>query len=649
MRYVGQAGGLAAILGIFLFLQPVALRAAADLVLLDESTPPSAYRETLLLQHAVIDKTLPPIEQRVPMEPAVFDPTDPAKLGRQGGTWRMLVGREKDVRLAVVYGYARLVGYDADLQLRPDILKGVEVEKERIFTFRLRRGHRWSDGAPFTTEDFRYYWEDVANDPELSPVGPPPQMLVDGKPPKVEVLDEVTIRYSWDKPNPFFLPALAQASPLFIYRPYHYLKKYHIKYADPDELQKHVEESGARNWAQLHNRADNLYRFDNPALPTLQPWYNSTEPPSTRFLLRRNPYFHRVDARGYQLPYLDGISMVVTSGDLVPVKTGAGDIDLQARGLRFDDYTFLKQSEERGNYEVRLWKTVRGSDYALYPNLNTKDEAWQQVFRDARYRRALSLAVNRHELNQVIYFGLGDPGNQSALPGSPLHSPENRQAWAAFDLDKANALLDEMGLTERNGHGTRLLPDGRPMELVVETAGESTLESDLLELIGDSWGQIGIKVFTRPMQREVLRNRIFAGETLMTLWYGYENAMLGPEMSPEEFVPVHQYSYHWPMWGQYFETQGNSGVPVDTEVGERLMALYRAWLEADTLTAKRAAWEEILQIHADHVFTIGLVARVPQPVVVGHKMHNVPGDAIYNWDPGAHFGIYRTDTFWMDR
>jgi peptide/nickel transport system substrate-binding protein len=394
---------------------------------------------------------------------------------------------------------------------------------------------------------------------------------------------------------------------------------------------------------------DNLYRFDNPDLPTLQPWRNTTRPPSTRFVLARNPFFHRVDARGRQLPYLDELSMVVTSGDLIPVKAGAGDVDLQARGLRFDDYTFLKRNEKEGGYSVKLWKTVRGSEYALYPDLNTKDEAWRKLFRDVRFRRALSLGVNRHELNQVIYFGLGDPGNQSALPGSPLYKPKYRSAYAEFDPGKANALLDEIGLTQRSDRGLRLLPDGRPMELVVETAGESSLESDLLELIGDSWLQLGIKVFSRPMQREVLRNRIFAGETLMTLWFGYENAMLTAEMSPEEFVPVHQESYQWPMWGQYFETHGSSGEPIDMKVADRLMELYHAWLEADSIEGKRAAWDQILQIQAEQVFTIGLVARVPQPVVIGDAMRNVPDEAIYNWDPGAHFGIYRTDSFWLAR
>ena len=189
----------------------------------------------------------------------------------------------------MVFGYARLVGYDAELHLVPDILEDVEVEDGRVFTMRLRAGHRWSDGAPFTSEDFRYWWEDVASNEQLSPIGPPVELRVDGEWPQVEVLDERTVRYSWSKPNPFFLPALAGARPMFIYAPAHYLKQFHERYADPDELARLIEADRARDWAQLHGRRDRMYRFDNPHLPTLQPWVLQNGPPASRFVAERNP------------------------------------------------------------------------------------------------------------------------------------------------------------------------------------------------------------------------------------------------------------------------------------------------------------------------------------------------------------------------
>ena len=489
----------------------------------------------------------------------------------------------------------------------------------------------------------------MANNEEISTTGPPSDLLVGEEAPMVEFPDPLTVRYSWSKPNPFFLPALARAAPLFIYQPAHYLKQFHASYADPEVLKAAIEENGARNWAQLYNRKDNQYRFDNPDLPTLQPWMNTTKPPSERFVARRNPYYHRVDENGRQLPYIDQVILQMAGGALIPAKTGAGDSDLQARGLNFSDYTFLKAGEERSGYQVNLWRTVRGSQVALYPNLNANDPVWRELMRDARFRRALSLGINRHELNQVIYFGLGLEGNQSILPGSPLYRADYRDSYAEHDPDEANRLLDQLGLSTRNDDGLRLLPDGRPMQIIVETAGENSEEVDLLELIRDSWLKLGIKIYSKPSQRAVLRNRIFSGETLLSMWFGYENAVPTPEMSPEEFAPVRQQSYHWPKWGQFNETGGKAGEALDMELPKELLALYDTWRDAQSTAEREKIWHRMLEIHAEQVYTIGLVAQIPQPVVVTKALRNVPKEAIFNWDPGAQFGIYRPDTFWFEK
>ena len=637
--------GLAALGALLL----IALPAAADTVVLElpATSVPDAFVEPPALSERVGAGELPPVAERLPAEPLVVLTNETRSLGEYGGDWNMLVGRAKDVRLLVVYGYARLVCYNEAFEIEPDILKSIEIVDARIFTLSLRAGHRWSDGQPFTAEDFRYYWEDIANNELLAPSGPPKVMLVDGEPPKFEVVDATTVRFTWSKPNPNFLPALAGASPLFIFRPAHYLKQFHIAYSDPAVLEALAEEASKHNWAALHNSKDNMYRFDNPALPTLQPWMNTTVVPATRFVAVRNPFFHRIDAAGRQLPYIDRVLLNVGSGRLIPAKTGAGESDLQARGLFFNNYTFLKAGEERNDYRVRLWRTVRGSQLALYPNLNVTDPVWRGLMRDTRFRRALSLAINRHEINQVIYYGLGIEGNNTVLPSSPLFKPEYRSAWAEFDADAADALLDEIGLTERDDRGVRLLSDGRPLEIIVETAGEDTEQTDVLELIHDSWLQAGVKLYTRPSQREVFRNRIFAGETQMSIWFGYENGVPTADMSPHELAPTSQHGYHWPMWGQYYETGGRSGEPVDLDAALELADLHETWLGATTRHQRTAIWRRMLEIHAEQVFTIGLVSGIPQPVVVSNRMRNVPPEGIYNWDPGAHFGMYRPETFWF--
>jgi peptide/nickel transport system substrate-binding protein len=605
------------------------------------------FQESPVLSSRVAAGELPSVSERLPEVPFVDTMDRPWQSpGRYGGMLRLLMSGSRDLRQMTVYGYARLVGYNSEFELVPDVLEKFEVEEQRTFTFQLRHGHRWSDGAPFTTEDFRYWWEDVANNEELSPTGPPIDLIVDGEAPRFEVLDETRVRFSWSKPNPNLLHALARAQPLYLYKPAHYMKQFHQRYGDPDDLARMVKERALRGWAALHNRMGNLYKNQNPALPTLQPWVNTTTPPSKRFVFERNPYFHRADPQGRQLPYIDQVFVYMAGSSIIPAKVGAGASDLQARYLRFDNYTFLKATEEREKQKVRLWRTARGARIALYPNLNITDEVYRALFRDVRFRRALSLAINRDEINQAIFFGL--EGNNTVLPDSPLYREDYRHAWTQFDLDRANALLDEIGLSERDRRGVRLLPDGRSADLIIESAGESTEETDVLELIGDSWSKIGIKLHTKPSQREVFRNRVFAGKTQMAIWTGLENALVNVNMSPVELAPMKQDHLQWPKWGQYVQTKGLSGEPVDMPEAAELLDLYHAWETATDHTEREDIWHRMLQIHADQVFTLGVIAGVPQAVVFKESLRNLPEEALYNWDPGAFFGIYHLDSLWFE-
>ena len=242
-------------------------------------------QETAFFAAEVKSGKLPKVEERVPREPAVVRV---ASVGRPGGDLRMLMASPKDTRMMVVYGYARLVGFTPALELAPDILKSIDVEGGRVFTLHLRQGMKWSDGQPFTAEDFRYWFEDVARNPTLSPSGLPVSLTPRGQPPRFEALDETTVRYTWPVPNPLFLPNLAGADPLFIYCPAHYLKQFHKKYADKETLAMLVRRAKVHDWAALHNRMNAMYRADNRDLPSLEPWVLQTKFPAIRLVFVRN-------------------------------------------------------------------------------------------------------------------------------------------------------------------------------------------------------------------------------------------------------------------------------------------------------------------------------------------------------------------------
>lgn len=625
------------------FLMLLALIAAPHIVLAQTLT----LKETPSLAADVQSNKLPPVAQRVPQQPLVVQELTGKEAGRSGGEINMLMATARDVRMMVVYGNARLVAYDDKLQLKPDLLEKLDIEEGRIFTLHLRQGHRWSDGQPFTTEDFRYWWEDVANNRELNLSGPPQDMLVDGEAPKIDIIDPQTIRYTWKQPNANFLPSIAGASPMWIFRPAHYLKKFHVKYAEPKALEEAIERERQGTWARLHNKLDDMYRNENRDLPRLDPWIPISKPPTQRFIFTRNPFYHRVDAQGVQLPYLDRVIINIASGSLIPLKTGSGEADLQARYLRFDNFTFLKQGAKQYDFDVRLWQTARGSHMALFPNLNVSDPVWRTLVRDVRFRRALSLAIDREEVNEVLFLGLAIPANNTVLPASPLFKDEYQKKWAQFDLEAANKLLDEIGLTKRDKRGLRLLPDGRPLTVIVETAGENTEETDVLQLIHDSWLKAGIKLYSKPQSRDILRNRVFSGEALMSVWSGFENGVPQPGSSPSELAPTSQVNLQWPKWGQFFETGGRNGEAVDLDWGKRLMELLLRWQRSADVQEQTAIWHEMLAINIEQMTSIGIIAGVPQPVVVSGKLKNVPAKGIYNWDPGAFFGMYRPDSFWL--
>ena len=233
------------------------------------------------------------------------------------------------------------------------------------------------------------------------------------------------------------------------------------------------------------------------------------------------------------------------------------------------------------------------------------------------------------------------------LPKSPLFKEEFQTRWTQYDPDLANQLLDQIGLTERDGYGTRLLPDGRPMQIVVETAGEEVEQTDVLELVRDDWSKIGIRLISKPTQREVLYNRIKAGSTQMAVWWGLENGLPLPEMSPRELTPVNPEQFQWPAWGLWEETSGQMGEEPETEPVLKLIALNDEWAKSEDQAERTEIWREMLGIWADEVFSIGIVQGVDQLVVVSDRLQNVPRDGIYNFDPGAYFGMYRPDTFFF--
>jgi peptide/nickel transport system substrate-binding protein len=270
----------------------------------------------------------------------------------------------------------------------------------------------------------------------------------------------------------------------------------------------------------------------------------------------------------------------------------------------------------------------------------------RKLLHDRRFRQALSLGVNREEINHILYYGLGLTGQNTVLR-NPAGHEEPRMAYARYDPVQANRLLDEMGLTARDSQGFRLRPDGKRLDLIVETSGDETEHTDVLELVKDTWAGLGIELLVRPSQLEVFRRRVFSGEAMMSAYYGnFGFGLPTLDMSPDWLAPVSQQQLQWSRWGAYYESKSHEGEAPTLPAARRLVELYRRWLVSSDPDERARVWAEMLDINAEEVFTIGIVGGTLQPIVVKTGLRGVPVKGVYAFEPGSHFGIYNPDTFY---
>ena len=170
---------------------------------------------------------------------------------------------------------------------------------------------------------------------------------------------------------------------------------------------------------------------------------------------------------------------------------------------------------------------------------------------------------------------------------------------------------------------------------------------DGLTLIGEFWREIGVRLFVKPQDRTVLRNRSYAGLTVMVAAPGLDNAIPTAIMPPTELAPMRQDNYAWPKWGQYVETKGKNGEAVDIPEAKRLLDLYTTWMNTGNRTVQQDAWREMLRNHAENQWSIGTISGALQPIVVRNGLQGLPAKALYSWEPTAMIGIYRSDEiFW---
>ena len=595
--------------------------------------PSGKYQESPMLAERVSAGALPPVEERLPEEPRISEIL--GEIGEFGGTLTVSTLSQNlfgdDAQMAMDRPTQLRIGHDGGHAVEY-ILKDWDFSDDfTTVTCYMRKGMKWSDGQPLTTEDVRYWYEDMLQNTEITPLAAS-YFRWGGELMKLDIVDDYTFKYTFAKPQPAWV--LVNMAHWYGYWddqswvPAHYLKQYHIKYNDQaNELAK---DDGYDFWYQLHGYKNT--RSQNLERPRVENYIPVSNTPSM-CTMERNPYYHAVDPEGKQLPYID--TMIVDKcADLstLDAKTVGGTYDFAAFQLRILSYATYAEGAAASDAQMYLWASGKGGEVVYNWNSNWTDPEWAEVFQDDRWRQAMSLAVNRADINNVIYFGNATETQYTVIPASKYYKPEYAEAFAEYDPDRANALLDEMGL-EWNAEKThRLWPRSKkniviPWDLV-ET---ETPKGPITELVTEYWKAVGVEIQWKSITRTLLTQKIAANEEPMSLWHGDETADTLFLRRPKFFSPLDGDESCWaPLWGRWYNTGGEQG----EEPPQVIKDLY-TWQDEFLLSENVDAADNTLKSEAEHVWTCGVIGNAPHPVMVRNNLMNVSKTGGYwTWDTG---------------
>ena len=636
---------------------PVIVRAV------DYSEVGAAWRprgEAPVLAELVRDGRLPPVAERTGMEPVVMEGID--GVGRYGGTWHRLANSYDDFKTL----YWRLSGSNLvrwspqGYPLVPHVAKSWEISADhRVYTFELRRGMRWSDGEPVTAEDIVYWYEH-----EVKYFNVPPKFLRAGATQgAVTKLDPYRVRFEFVQPNPLFLERLASTSMNFEdftehIVPSHYLRKHHPALADPEFMRRAMASFELASPVAVYKK---IKHYLNPEHPRLWPWIVRTYTPTAPQILVRNPYYWVVDTQGNQLPYLDRLVLDVRPNNLIAVAAANGELSMQDRHIRYDDHVLLLGSAAAHGYDVYHWKPSTQSLFTVFPNLNRRIDAerpetrWKHALLNAaRFRQALSLAIDRRAIIEAEFNGQAEPAQIAPPPDSPYHPARLLRSFTEHDPARANRLLDELGLTRRDGEGYRTFPDGTRMAFALNVT-DYTTDSPAQFLIED-WAKAGVRVLLRSRARRLFEQEKLTYEHDFTVWTG--ESEFYPLVEPRNFVPTYYESFYAPAFGWWYLYGGLHGDPsarrpnaLEPPRGHPLRRAMEVLEEASVMTSEPqriAHFNEVQEIAADNVWTISIATPPPQLVVVKKGFKNVPRTALFgaNLQSPANAGI--ETYFWED-
>ena len=608
--------------------------------------------ESPILSELVNEGKLPPVVERTGTEPVVFKGVD--GIGKYGGTWFRVYGSQSEID--IIQGFksgSTLVHWSPfGYPIVPHIASGWESSSDlKEWTFYLRRGMKWSDGHPLTAADILYWWNYEINS-DLFESTPPDWMSVGGKLGEIIKIDDHTVKFVFPQSYGTFLERLARAWAFC--SPRHYLEKYHPQLGDDTLIEAALEERRLPSRKSLYAV---LQKWNNPEHPRLWPWIYRSYRANPPQVFVRNPYYWAVDTEGNQLPYVDRLHFEIKNQLLIPIAAASGAITFQIFVMDLH-YTLLMSERDNGDYEVYHWFPATRSRYLIYPNLNlliVPDDPVTQMkhdlLNDKRFRQALSLAINRRQIIETVYNRVGEPAQLSPGRESFFHHEKLHNSFTEYDPERANRLLDEIGLTRRDGGGYRTFKDGTRMAwhyTLPETEDEGPTE-----LIIEDWGRVGILAIRRRPTISLYSVETSSRKLEFTV-YAAESEF-NPIVGPEHFMALTaQQAYGYQIWylrgGLYDNPEatlfGGIAPPNDHPIRLSMKLIEEAFGKASH-KAQRDIFNKVFDIAAENLWTINVSTPPPHPVVVKNGFKNVPHNAFYGarYSPPSHAGM---ETFYFE-
>jgi peptide/nickel transport system substrate-binding protein len=606
------------------------------------------YGESPLLAERVAAGQLPPVEERLPVNPRVID-FEWSEIGTYGGDFRNpFVGDSFWSSQMVFWTFWKgLVNWNYEYSdWEPNIAERVEVSDDAtVYTFYLREGIRWSDGALFTADDVLFAINDIMGNEELNggtfPAG---WLRPASEPPLAEKIDDYTFSITFDVPYGMFLiNASGWPGWELVTAPKHYLQQFHIDY-NPDGIDELIAQtSGAEDWVtlfQMHSAVgtgtDPAVISRDPNYPTMFPWiYTQPMGTGTTFIAERNPYFYWVDAEGNQLPYIDRIvGTAYQNEETMLVDVLAGRFDTMANTTDEQRPLFFDNIDRSG---LEIYPVLSEGGVTTTVHFNMTHPEMGDIFSEKDFRIGMSHAIDREEIIDIVYFGQGVPRQIAPNEDSPLYNEQLATQYLEYDVDLANQYLDNV-LPERNAQGWRLNPNtGEVLDilLTVQSGDYGLRFTDVAELLKVYFEAVGIQIIVEVIDNELWTTRAEENALEATIFTGEGGYGITSITDPRYFVPVHGQSIWGDGWAIWYLTPNNEyGVEPPQEIQDHI-GLFEQVRQAPTTEERFELMGQVLQTAADNFWVMGISSPNPSYRPLSARLANVPESWVNGWNPGG--------------